>query len=194
MFRRMRGNDFDTFVMNRDGSNIQPFQLPSEHTVRGVTVAEQRRGAGQAIVVKKGGEAFREISKVTWAEQPSVSPDGRLVVFEQRADPNDIIGSDIAVWDVASGQTRIIARGTDPSWSPDGRTLLFKSPGPKQALFITVADVATGKTRTLTPGVHPHWSPDGTRILYMADRPDRADAYVIAATGGEPRCLTCDWK
>ena len=182
------------FVMNMDGSNVQPYVVPAPPAVGGRTVIEKLTKTGQDVILKRPGEADRTISTVSWTEQPSFSPDGTLVVWEQRATAHDIPSSDIAIWDSRSGAVRVIARGTDPSWSPDGRLLLFKTPDKNRALFITTANVATGETRTLTQGVHPHWSPDGTRILYMADSQDRADAYIIGVSGGEPRCLTCDWK
>ena len=153
--------------------------------------------SGQDVILKRPGEADRTISTVSWTEQPSFSPDGILVVWEQRATAHDIPSSDIAIWDSRSGAVRVIARGTDPSWSPDGRLLLFKTPDKNRALFITTANVATGETRTLTQGVHPHWSPDGrasstwqtARIARMPTSSASAAANGAAspATGSEPR-------
>ncbi len=195
VFLRHSAGGVEHFVMNADGSNVRPYQPASAHTRAGLTVSEQRTAKGQAIVLTRTGEADRVISVVAWAEQPSISPDGTLVVFEQRDREHDILTSDVAIWNLRSQQIRIISRGTDPSWSPDGRTLMFKTPRAKDnALFITTFDLATGVLRSLAPGVHPQFSPDGRAIVFMADRQDRADVHVMRVDGSEPRCLTCSWK
>ena len=93
---------------------------------------------------------------------------------------------------------RIVSSGTDPSWSPDGKTLLFKiwveSDESDEAggnSWIATASV-DGKTVTrLAPGVHPDWSPDGRRIAYMAETQGRTDIWVMDADGGGQTCLTC---
>jgi TolB protein len=56
-----------------------------------------------------------------------------------------------------------------PSWSPDGKQLVFKKG--KQLVILTVAD---GKAAPLTDGSHydnfPQWSPKGDVILFTSDR------------------------
>jgi hypothetical protein len=107
-----------------------------------------------------------------------------MVVFEQRDNPHDIINSDIAIWDVKTGQLRILTRGTDPSWSSDGRTLLFKSPDANKALFITLADVATGRTRTIAPGVHPQFSPTARKWSTCPIAPSARTSTSSASAAG----------
>jgi len=90
-----------------------------------------------------------------------------------------------------SGQVTIAA-GTDPSWSPDGKQILFKSMDARGMLWISVVDVATRAVRRLTRGVHPEWSPAGDRILFMRDGTGGdGEVYVMSASGGDSRCLTC---
>jgi Tol biopolymer transport system component len=192
VFQRHEGGRVDRLIMNRDGSNVRKYEPPAPRPVAGLLVQERRTANGQAVILTRGG-VERRISTVTWAEQPSVSPDGRFVVFEQRDDPNDIIGSDIAVWDTQrEGPPTVIARGTDPSWSPDGRSILCKTPkGPVNALFVAIVDLASGSLRVLAPGVHPQFSPDGKQVAYMSDRMDRADVYVIGTDGSGQSCITC---
>jgi Tol biopolymer transport system component len=194
VFQRHSGSAVEHVVMNADGSSVEKYAPPRPGAVAGITVEERQTADGQAVMLKKDGQTERRVNRVAWAEQPSVSPDGTLVVFEQRERQHDILSSDIAVWDTRTEEVRVIARGTDPSWSPDGRLLLFKTPrATDNALFIALADVATGRVRLLAPGVHPHFSPDGKQIAFMADRPDRADVYVIGTDGRGQYCVTCSW-
>lgn len=81
--------------------------------------------------------------------------------------------------------------GTDPSWSPDGRSVLFKAwDAADRQLWITVASL-DGTARRLAAGVHPHWSPDGRRIAFLRDEAGRTDIWIMDEDGGNQRCLTC---
>ena len=84
-----------------------------------------------------------------------------------------------------------IARGTDPSWSPDGALILFKALV-KGELWISTIDPATKTERRLAKGVHPQWSPNGREIVFMSDAPDGGgDVYIMTRAGTDRRCLTC---
>lgn len=104
-----------------------------------------------------------------------------------------IDSSSIVVARADGSEPNVIAIGTDPSWSPDGRSLLFKTPDPRtRQLWITTVNPTGTDPRKLAPGVHPHWSPDGKRIAYMRDRDDGgADIWVMNRDGSGGRCLTC---
>ncbi|WP_320672551.1 hypothetical protein [Patulibacter defluvii] len=102
-------------------------------------------------------------------EQPAVSPDGRLiaVAVTGRFD----VGR-IAIFDRASGRLlRYLtenpstdagaASDGEPSWSPDGRRIVFQRElsGQVVRLFVTAADGAPGSERPLTAGIEPVWGP-----------------------------------
>ncbi|MDQ3823377.1 MAG: hypothetical protein M3321_09075, partial [Actinomycetota bacterium] len=80
---------------------------------------------------------------------------------------------------------RAVARGGEPTWSPDGRRIAFSRLGE-----IYVADANGGNERRLTtmqqPVSHPAWSPDGRTIAFSGIR----DVYTVPASGGRPKNLT----
>src|SRR6266498_2954647 len=98
-----------------------------------------------------------------------VSPDGRHVAF-------DLV---TAIWTVpltGGPATRLTSDDTDatqPSWSPDGRTLVFQAYRDGNYHLYTMRPDGTG-TRQLTSGPfdhrEPRFSPDGAMIAFSSDR------------------------
>ncbi len=144
--------------------------------------------------------------------RPAYAPDGRTIVFsaDRRA------GKGTALWRV-DVTTRLLERlspvpqraghiaDLDPSFSPDGRRIVFASnrhvPSGDHDDFdiYSIASDGSGLTRlTDDPGSarEPVYSPDGKRIFFASTR-DRTgsfewEVYVMSATGGRTRRLTRD--
>ena len=153
-----------------------------------------REGRGRLFLMDADRTGARPISSDRHAEQGSFSPDGRMLVWEERDAMHDRIDESRLVVARADGSdARPIATGTDPSWSPDGRSILFKTPDAgARTLWISTVTPSGRDLKKLAPGVHPNWSPDGQRIAYMRDRVDGgADIWIMNRDGSGGRCLTC---
>ena len=105
--------------------------------------------------------------------------------------------ADIAVVRGDGSDLRILTDGSGnfgfPSWSPDGRRLVYRvADGGRFGL--SVVDVDTRAVSVLTTGsAHdnsPSWSPNGERIVFTSDRDGDFEVYTIRIDGTDLRRLT----
>jgi Tol biopolymer transport system component/cytosine/adenosine deaminase-related metal-dependent hydrolase len=112
-----------------------------------------------------------------------VSPDGRLVAFD--------LGTAIWTVPVTGGAARRLTGddvdATQPSWSPDGRTLVCQAYRDGNYHLYTLRPDGSG-LRQLTHGPYDHreprFSPDGTTIAFSSDRGGSYGVHTLdVATG-----------
>jgi Tol biopolymer transport system component/imidazolonepropionase-like amidohydrolase len=140
------------------------------------------------------GPALRH-ARVTVHEGTSmavaVSPDGRQLAI-------DLQGS-LWVLPVGGGTARRITDAyhdaRQPSWSPDGKTLVFQ--GYRDGGYDLWAVDADGtRLRQLTRGPHddrePAWAPDGRTIAFASDRGGSYDIWLLEVATGAVRRVTSD--
>jgi Tol biopolymer transport system component len=102
---------------------------------------------------------------------------------------------------------RLTTGGRNPSWSPDGKSLVYSMvstdvPANRPTIGgAKIVQVDTGEVRDLTSrdALHPVWSPNGRFIAFWGLNVVKSgavssvrDIFVIAATGGEPWAITND--
>jgi TolB protein len=120
----------------------------------------------------------------------SWSPDSQSIAFEWPAHR----ALNVAIVDVQTGAIRIVTHGGQPSWSPDGRHLVFV-----HAQWIDVIGVDGSGLRTLVrlprneSGGPVSWSPDGKTIAYWtttyASTESSSLMLIDAAGRSSPRLL-----
>jgi TolB protein len=116
--------------------------------------------------------------------QPSVSPDGKLIAYEQ---------SGLRVLDLASNESRLVRDEEteyrmEPVWTPDGQNLVYVTED-KGSNDIRTIPVAGGNPVELTVDTERHEmsptiSPDGTRMAFVQFEGGVPTLYTTGIGGG----------
>lgn len=132
------------------------------------------------IDLSKGAVTVLTDLKSVYTGMPSVSPDGKWIAFagqENKGQPYDQTKNSIWLME-DSGVPRLLEskpnQGRAPTWSPNGKQLVFESDRASSAglysIFLINRD-GTGITRMTDPALnadHPVWSPDGRHVAFSA--------------------------
>lgn len=152
-------------------------------------------GAGLRSVAATGGAAST-LSDVSYDFDPAVSPDGSRVAF--------VVNRDVYVMDADGSDRKALTTNgrfnTSPTWSPDGKRIVFSGGGVAGgAELYSVPSTGGAVTQlTSTPDndeFNPRFSPDGTRIAYTrvgCDTPRGGGScvFVMRADGSGQANLT----
>jgi len=133
--------------------------------------------------------------------QPAISLDGKLVAYasDRAAAPGPGGNLDIWVQQVSGGQairlTRHPADDGEPSFSPDGSTVAFRSEREGGGVYV-VSTLGGDEKLIARQGRRPRFSPDGAQIAYWVGATGGAPTvqgtskiYAVASTGGPPQPL-----
>ena len=191
----------EIFLMNADGSNqrrlirvgpalwMKPAWSPDGSKIAFTGWSGSQ--AGSLYLINADGSGRRSIG-TGW--NPDWSPDGTKLVVEE-AGGLHVLNAD------GSGRTPLTAPRTlpnnhfdydwGPAWSPDGtriifnRSLDFDGDHSESTTIWTVNADGSGlaKLSDIEAG-YVDWSPDGTKIVFPAAANDRADLFVMNASGG----------
>ena len=136
---------------------------------------------------------LESISNLAW------SPDGATIALAGQTTGV----SDLFLFDVASGQVRRLTNDKwadlQPSWSPDGKSLVFISDRGAESVLeqlrftemrLATIDVSTRQVRLLDAfrgalHINPQWAPDGASIYFIANPEGIPDVYRLGMPGGE---------
>ena len=129
--------------------------------------------------------------------QPAFSPDGQYLAFVAK------VRGGIEVIPAAGGSVRHLAdSGIDPHWSPDGRTLVYRSGGINAVrepsswdTQLMLVNVDGAPPRALThPGSprgghnFPRWLPGGRQVVFMAPTQSSSSApWIVDVRTGDVR-------
>jgi WD40 repeat protein len=191
------------FIWDRESHGVEIVTSgPAEHPLgclgpggRVVAVEVKTSGAvrGARLVTRPPGSgAFEPLTSGPWDIQPACSPDGRHVAFSTIAAGGQG-GTSIAVLDLEQpdAPARIVARGLDPAFSPDGEWIVYTGATGKGRRLWRVRWDGAGKT-LLAPSTHdefdPAVSPDGVYVAYVMNdrRRDRLWVRRFDGSGARP--------
>ncbi len=184
-------DDFeDVFTMNADGSGYRAltrrpgaeFDGAWSPDGKSIVYRDSRRGINdddEVYIAAADGTHVRNLSKFPGANDWGAdwSADGRWIAFNSDRDGGPLRG--YLVRPDGSDLHQIQADGwfEYPSFSPDGRSMVFTGHAESDYEVYTV-ELATGTTRQLTNSsgddTWPVWSPDGKSIAFSSERDDCA--------------------
>lgn len=168
----------------------------------GELVFSSDRGGHDEIWTSKGdGSPPRKLTSRPkyLAYEPSLSPDGKAVVFESHAAGGSRSGW-ITIYDIAQDRydnlTSLTEDSRQPNWSPSGDHILYQK-RTHGRWEIWLYNVKTKQHRLATGGLSGDktdatFSPDGRYILYSGEAPGRSGESLLALPleGGRPIPIT----
>lgn len=190
-FRRViAGNQMEAWLMQPDGSVQEQIRMPEGKRIFAWAPDEQK-----VTYVKSGDESKVYLSNADGSGEILLpfrggawSADSKLIAYHRRGS-GDI--SDIFVYTVATGEIRQVTDSccfhADPSFSPDGKRLVFASNRDgNPEIYSANIDGSDLRRLTFDPktDAHPGFSPDGTQIMFGSDREnENGDIYLMNPDG-----------
>jgi tricorn protease len=201
-FRRIVDNDTPD---EEKANNFWPMYAPGG-TIYFVSDREVRAKSGTPAVMKsvnniwkvsdEGGEPVqvtRHSSGVTW---PSLSADGRVIVYEEsfglckldtESGKSTPIKIDIVSDDQENNLETVVVSGEADGYhlSPSGKRAVVSVRG---ELFTIATDKGDIRRLTRTPQVReaqPQWSPDGKWIAFVSDKTGTDEVWLCDERGGQ---------
>jgi len=138
-----------------------------------------------------GEQPERDLSWLDWSRVADVSPDGRLVLFDE----SGIAGGpqySVYVRRLEDNSTTRLGDGLGMGFSADGKYALTLNPGNRTHFRLLPLDA--GKPIELPPsGLEYQWAryfPDGRRVLALANEPGKPLRLYVQALDGKPFPIT----
>jgi Tol biopolymer transport system component len=212
-FTSGRDGGTDLYVMDTEGRAVERLtsgpgrnQAPSWSPDQShIAFMSDRSGRWQIFVMRSDGTDPRQVTQdTTLAHNPVWSPDGSKIVFYAGSgkgndqvftiEPNGKhltrLTKDVEVRQNELSRS-IKTNNFYPSWSPDGKRILFCSNrGGSNALYSMKADGSDLKRITSSLAFFGRWSPDGKAVAAIFGRYPHTAIGILAKDAKEPVWIT----
>jgi len=174
-FSSSRGGDPEIYTVDANGTNLKrvtayrgPDVSPvwNPKTNAQIAFVSGRTGLPQIHTMESDGTNLQRLTNEGYAVSPSWSPNGQFLAFAwiRHYGPGAPGAQDIYIMDVASRQwvqlTHSGGRNDFPSWSPDGRHIVFQSNRSGSDQIWTMLADGSQQRQLTNSGVNtqPNWS------------------------------------
>jgi len=202
------------FVVNPDGSDQRQLTRAPKSSVCGsftpawspdgrkIAFSSNRTGFFRIFVMKADGTNPKRLTRGKAGiedEAPVWSPDGRQIAFMRGSSTPPQTDQIYVMKADGSDPRQLTHRGFNayPSWSRDGRKLVFvnvRDQGQVNAIVqIYVMNADGSDRRQLTRSglnAFPRWSPDGRKIAFVREDRGNDQIYVMNADGSNQHAIT----
>lgn len=199
------GPMYAIWSMNIDGTEKRRLLMKKAGVFYGITLmpndkellfslAEDVHGGGVIYILDISGRKIRKLTHNGLNHYPSVSPNGKTIVFDSFRNESD---HQIYIMTTDGTQRKRLTftkcPSILPSFSPDGRKIVFLSwVAMGFDIFIMNTDGTNLKRLTHTPEYSeysPSFSPDGKKILYLLRKSQEFQIWSVDSSGENPKKL-----
>ena len=170
----------------RLGSDFMWWRSQCSCPARSESFSRTRPTAPTELIAEEGSKA-RLLTGMEGADEPALSRQG-VVAFTE---PGGMYR--IEVDGTGIGLTPVGLFASGPSWSPDGRAILFdggESAARGSSTSWTTTGTASGIDQDLEGECAYAWSGDGSEVFFARTHGEGFDLYVVRADGSDERRLT----
>ena len=189
-YRILPDNHVEVWSMQADGSGQEPVKMPDGKRIfiwspDGQKIQYVKNEDNSRVYLSNAdGSGERQLP----FRGGGLSADSKLITYHQRLSGDNF---EIFTYAIETGEVRNVTNhdsfDADPSFSPDGKRIVFASSREGNAEIYSINIDGTDLTRlTNHPGLDAHaaYSPDGTQIMFGSVREnENGDIYLMNADG-----------
>lgn len=149
-----------------------------------VALVRQRQGTGPQIVLLSASQLLHgRAEDMQIMEQGGIDQQFRYLAWSPGGEKlayTEINEDGIASIKTVNmdGDTQLVTRGTHPTWSPDGTTLVIQRSGPENGGVLYLIDTVSGKESKLGQGEQPFWGSNGFLSFVVATQQERVLTFM----------------
>jgi TolB protein len=186
------GSDFKRLTTENNIRHFYPSLAPNGHDVLYSAYSAQNNYEIYRLDLEDG--SLDQLTNLYGVDNaPEYSPDQQQLVFMHNSPTKDTY--QIVLADRNGGSSGNIPgiNGWDPTWSPDGKQILFASDKNGTNQLYTIRTDGSKLTKiTNLPSIRGRsdWSPDGNYIVTYSGEPWHRELFIMNADGSNVRQLT----